>query len=108
MALDFHLAKNKTEAPYKTVSHSFDWEIHQFIFSHKELKVETYPLLYKIKDYYNDAKYSSEELQYLSKEIEKIKSGYFGNTEVIEQLNSLLRICQEAQEKNLAIWVYCD
>jgi len=108
MALDFHVAKNKNEAPYKNASHSIEWEMHKSIFSHHELKIEVYPLLGKIKDYYKDTKYSTTELQHLAKEIEKIKPIYFSNSQVIEWLNSLLLICQEAQEKKLEVWVYCD
>ncbi len=107
MALDFHLAKNKKEAPYKVPSYSIEWRMHKAIFIHHELNIESYPLLGRLKNYYNDAKYGTEESQNLVKEIEKIKP-HFDNPQIIEQLNSISLVCLEAQERNLGIWVYCD
>ena len=108
MALDFHLAKNKKEAPYKTPSYSIEWGEHNTIFSHPKLNLTLYPLFARLQDYYSDARYETEDVQYLLKELESVKPIYFNNSQLIEHLNKLSQVCQEAQEKDLKIWVYCD
>lgn len=108
MALDFHIAKNNSEALHKEASASFEFQPHEFIFYRGNFPVEKFPLFGRLKDYYKDAKYSPDELETLILEIKDIMNWFQGNSQIEEQLNNIVSACSKAVNEKTSVWVYCD
>ena len=95
MALDFHIAKNNNEAPYKEASASFELQPHEIIFHRNGLPEGKFPLFRRMENYYKDAKYGLEELQPLIDEINEsygfIAANIFSHV-IIELLKDIKKV----------------
>lgn len=108
MALDFHLAKTEKEAPYQKPFCSFEIQSHSLLFERVGLPDGQFPLLTRLRDYYQDARYSKEELDALVQELDRIKVLFTENETVVEQMDIIFSACKKAKREQLGIWVYCD
>ncbi len=108
MALDFHIAKSKKDAPMKYGGASFDETIHEIIFHRNGLPDGRFVYFRRMEDYYNDARYMGDETKKLLAEINDLEKDFVGNDRVINQLNEIKRMCRKAIDKNMNLWVYCD
>ncbi len=108
MALDFHLVEENYKPPNKQPVASFELQPHELIFFRFGLPEGKFPLFKRMEDYYNDSKYSLNELQYLINEIEEIHVMYGSNEQLSEQLSSILVACKQALNEKSNILVFCD
>ncbi|MGV6857387.1 MAG: hypothetical protein ACWA5X_00280 [bacterium] len=108
MSLDFHIAKNKKEAPMKYGGAYFDEDIHETIFYKSGLLEGGFMYFRRMEDYYKDASYIGEEIEELLAEIKVLEKSFSENNAVFSQLNEIKRMCQKAIDKKLNLWVYCD
>lgn len=108
MGLDLHLAKTEREAPYQKPFCSFELQPHRLLFERCGLVDGQFPLINRLRDYYEDARYATEELDALAQEVDRIKLLFSESESVVQQLDSILRACAKAQRDQLGIWVYCD
>ena len=107
MALDLHLAKSEKEAELNFPIASFNQTLHATIFHRKALPKGMFPLFRRMESYYDNAKYSGNEIELLLKELRQIKF-YFQASMTLKQLDKIIDLCKRAIEQNLSIWVYCD
>ncbi|MEE9338451.1 MAG: hypothetical protein V3U87_10250 [Methylococcaceae bacterium] len=108
MTLDIHIAKSEKEAIKEAPISFFSEEVHNSLFYCFGLSEFRYPLFFRMKDYYSDAKYEVKEIETLILEMQKIKIEFIENKKIITELENLKSIAIKAQKENLNIWVYCD
>jgi|JI6StandDraft_1071083.scaffolds.fasta_scaffold401805_2 hypothetical protein len=108
MGLDFHLAKTENEAPYTRALCSFELQPHTLLFGRAGLPQGQFPLIDRLRNYFEDATFSTEELDALVQEVNRIKSQFSINENVVQHMDAILCICTKAKSEQLGIWVYCD
>ena len=108
MALDFHLGNNQKEATYSSAYTSLDFQSHQLLFQRFDLPEGQFPLFKRLSDYFKDASYCFVELENFANETREIKALYVENSQLNQQLDKIINICEEAIILKTNIWVFCD
>ena len=108
MSLDFHIGNNRKEASYKQADASLDLQSHILLFERFGLPGGNFTLFKRLEDYYKDAKFSAEELETLMFETHQIKTLFFKNTNLTQQLKQLLVVFEKGFKEQKSIWVFCD
>jgi hypothetical protein len=103
MSLDFtQIDNNKNIIGHIPIRIEDHGKIFYFMVSGK------FQLLERIRDYYSDVLYSTDELPELSKELICLKNLHLENTKYLSLINSMIKLVEEAILMNYQIEVIAD
>jgi hypothetical protein len=103
MALDVHVLTADSEQPPHWPLCQFGLSAHSAIFFGGTLKVERYPLLQRMQDYYGDARYSGDDLRRLLVELAEVLPLFSGQPEVHGVLSRFCDVCREAASQDKVV-----
>ncbi len=107
MGLDVVLSQGRNKSFKCDFKLTISENIHGSLFSIKNTWLGSYHQFYRIKDYYRDAEYRKDELGVLKKELIDIRK-QIPDKQVLELLDNLVKICDEALEKDLNLYFVSD
>lgn len=106
--LDLHLGNQRENAASLPPCFHFDENVHARIFAVVAFDKANYPKLLKIKDYYADASFITEELPELMTEIEKIMKRFSSEEAVSKALQTLRSTFDTALKADVSVFFFAD
>lgn len=106
--LDIHLGESKDNAASLPPRLHFEENVHRRIFAVAAFDKAKFPKLSKIKDYYADASFITEELPEVMTEIEEILRWFTGEEAATKALQTLLSTCEAALKADVSVFFLAD
>jgi hypothetical protein len=103
ISYDIHLGTSKKSASLEPAILRIDERVHDWIFMNESLISSSYPLLYRMHDFYKDSFYQLEETKDLIKEMNLIKNKT-DNLCLLGFVSKVTSICHLAIEQNVNIY----
>ncbi len=109
MPLDVWLVQigRKLPGPTSELVFRFGAE-HDTIFYPSPLERTTFPLLFRMEDYYADALYEGEELPRLTLELDQALLEFEGEEAALSSLHRLRDVCLQAVREGKSVLLYAD
>jgi hypothetical protein len=108
MSLDAQIIEPVTGNVDPELSACLGVEEHGMLFGHPEMRPDNFPLLSRIKDYYSDADYLTEELEALIAELERAASLFGPDSIVCRFLGPFHSLCCLAFIRRKSVALYAD
>jgi hypothetical protein len=108
MALDVHVLDSETARVVNWPKCQFEQTIHNAIFLGGVLEGDQYPQLWRMQDYYADARYSGADLRGLLEELQEVLPKFGCDAEVHQVLRRFLEVCREAVSRDQVVLCLCD
>ncbi len=108
MALDFHIGDTRNIASRNEPLASFGESLHEFLFRHESIDSPRFALLERMRDYYSDSRFSSDEALRLDAELEALIPHLHQDPELRRQLMHIQHACRKAGHEHQTLWVFCD
>src|SRR5579871_3425733 len=108
MPLDAQIIEPVTGKIDPQLEAHLDADGHGVLFAHPELQSGRFPLLSRIRDYYSDADYASDELQALIAELEQVGIWFEPGSAVSRFLETFHSLCCLAFVRQKSVALYAD
>jgi hypothetical protein len=105
--LDIHLGQSKDSAAETQPAFKFDEAVHAKVFS-GGIDKSKFQKLSKIRDYYADAMFVTEELPELIKEICEMLKLFSSDEDVAKSLQAFKSTCETASKAKEALFCFAD
>ena len=108
MPLDAQIIEPVTGQVDPELSAQLDVEQHGLLFGHHHFQPSRFPLLFRIKDFYSDADYTTEELKALIAELEQAATLFEPESTVCRFLGPFHSLCCLAFFRQKSVALYAD
>jgi hypothetical protein len=108
MPLDAQIIESVTGKIDPELSAGLGVDEHGLLFGHPEISADQFPLLSRIRNYYSDANYATEELESLIAELELAASVFGPDSVVCRFLGPFHSLCCLAFLRHKSVALYAD
>jgi hypothetical protein len=106
VALDIHIVANPDQTPVAMPACSIDESVHAELFGLRAVGPTNTPRLWRMHDYYADARYVSGELVALADEITAVIPQLSKNAR--STLSEIVDACKRAEVNGMHVVCWCD
>jgi len=106
--LDIHEGQSKESSAKTAPRFQLDESVHVKVFAGADFDKAKFRKFTKIKNYYSDTSFSSEELPELIKEIDEILKHFSSDAAITRALHTFRSTCEAALQADKSLFCFAD